>query len=188
LDWNAGDGKTKLLIMDSILIEPSSIIKGKTTALAMWEALEHQYHGTGEALLWSCIKNYHYITKYRSAFNDTPTRLESLKKTGIKDWHSIIYVMGLSKEYPKWAQRQGATLRSKTPPTLEAIMGNLIHKSRVQEALESAFYGGKPNPKDTKKKTDQGSMTRTTRRRIAAPHVNPTVTQLTTTINSNIKS
>ena len=162
LEWKAGDGKTKLLIMNSILAEPSSVIKGKTTALAMWEALEHQYHGTGEVLLWSCIENYcridfdqyNDITKYRSAFNDARSRLENLKKTDIKDWHSIIYVMGLSKEYPEWAQRQRAALRSKTPPTLEAIMEDLIDESRVQEASETAFYGGKPNPRDKKKKIE----------------------------------
>ena len=128
LDWKASDGKAKLLLMNSILSEPTSIIKGKTTALAMWEALEHQYQGTGEVLLWNCVESYcridynqfNDITKYRTAFDEARQRLVSLEKTDIKDWHSIIFVMGLSKDFPEWAQRQRAALRSKTPPTLEA--------------------------------------------------------------------
>ena len=105
-------------------------------------------------LLWNCIESYCRIefdqfgdiTKYRSAFNDVKARLISLEKTDIKDWHAIIYVMGLLKQYPEWAQRQRAALRSKSSPQLEEIIEDLIDESRVQDTPESAYYGNKPPP------------------------------------------
>ena len=79
--------------MNSILSEPTGVIKGKTTALEMWEALEHQYQGTGEVLLWNCVEAYcridynqfNDITKYRTTFNEARQRLVLLERTDIED-------------------------------------------------------------------------------------------------------
>ena len=79
--------------MNSLYSSPLRVIKGKKTVLEMWEALEHEYAGTGEVLLYSCIENYaridfnqyNDVLKYRSAFTDVRNKLESLGKTNIKD-------------------------------------------------------------------------------------------------------
>ena len=66
--WKAGDGKAKTLIINSVFQEPMSIIKGKKTALEMWEALEHQYKGTGKVLSYTYIEDYVQINF--NQFND----------------------------------------------------------------------------------------------------------------------
>ena len=43
LEQEEFDAKAQLLIMNSTLSEPTGVIKGKTTALEIQEALEHQY-------------------------------------------------------------------------------------------------------------------------------------------------
>lgn len=163
MEWEAGDSKTQILIRNGISVEATAIVKGTKNALEMWEALEQQYNGTGEVLLWNCVESYCHIdydnfndiTAYTSEFKDARSRLEGLKKTDIKDWHSIIYVMGLSKEFPAWAQRQRAALRSSSPPNLDAIIADLVDENRVKEASETAYYGGKPQYNNNKKKQDK---------------------------------
>lgn len=180
-EWKAGEARMKLAITLNCKSGPLQHTVGLTTALDMWEALQHQYEGSGNVLLYNAIQDYNKIAyedfnnleKFVVAFKLTITKLNSLQSSPPLEWHPIMFIAKVSDKWPVWAERQRSNLRASTSAAtkdkeavkftnLDALIEDLTDEARGAEGngqmAGQALYGNKtvPNGKGKGKGNNNG--------------------------------
>ncbi|CZS92400.1 uncharacterized protein RAG0_02842 [Rhynchosporium agropyri] len=163
----------KLAITLNCKAGPLAHTTGKTTALDMWEALQAQYEGRGNVLVYNAIQDYvklqyndfNSLEKFVVAFKLSIVKLESLKMAPPPAWHPIMFIAAVSEKWPIWAERQRSLLRvssginpdgtekSNSGVTLVSLIEDITDEARASDSTGKiagqALYGNKfaPNSK-----------------------------------------
>ncbi|EKD11974.1 hypothetical protein MBM_09837 [Drepanopeziza brunnea f. sp. 'multigermtubi' MB_m1] len=128
LDWDTGESQMKLAITLNCKAGPLGHTQGKATALDMWEALQHQYEGSGTVLEYNAIQTY-VTAKYEDfssleqfvmAFKTSITKLEALDIAPPAQWNPVMFIAACSEKWPMWAERQRSNLRMATTKNKKA--------------------------------------------------------------------
>ncbi|XMA13681.1 hypothetical protein WAI453_006472 [Rhynchosporium graminicola] len=170
-DWESGESQMKLAITLNCKAGPLAHTTGKTTALDMWEALQAQYEGGGNVLVYNAIQDYvklqyndfNSLEKFIIAFKLSIVKLETLMMAPPPAWHPIMFIAAVSEKWPIWAERQRSLLRvssSNNPDTTEKAKSGVTLVSLIEDITDEArasdstgkmagqaLYGNKSIPK-----------------------------------------
>ena len=99
---------------------PLSHTNDSMTALQMWEALQHQYEGSGTVLRYNAIQTYvtmNYgdfasLEEFVVAFKLSIAKLKSLDIAAPKEWNPVMFIAACATKWPIWAERQRSNLRN----------------------------------------------------------------------------
>lgn len=182
IGWKQCDARTKSLILNSCSSTPQRQIVGCVTALEMWERLEQQYEGSGVVLFYQAYvaffnlkcEDHKDIPSYVLAFRETLKKLQEAMREEDHLPDTFIttqFIVGLSKKYSLWGDRQRANqgtehTKNLEPTTLEDLILDITDEARLREREskkeeKSANFGGKPSNKGDKGKKEDKSTTGT---------------------------
>ena len=162
-DWETGESQMKLAITLNCKAGPLGHTQGKSTALDMWESLQHQYEGSGTVLEYNAIQtyvsmkydDYTSLEKFVVAFKLSIAKLDALEIAPPQQWNPVMFIAACSERWPIWAERQRSNLRSATTKakkaeiTLESLIEDITDEARANSSSSiisgQALYGNKSN-------------------------------------------
>uniref|UniRef100_A0A1E1L9Q9 GAG-pre-integrase domain-containing protein n=1 Tax=Rhynchosporium agropyri TaxID=914238 RepID=A0A1E1L9Q9_9HELO len=161
----------KLAITLNCKAGPLAHTTSKTTALDIWEALQAQYEGGGNILVYNAIQDYvklqyndfNSLEKFIIAFKLSIIKLETLIIAPPPAWHPIMFIAAVSEKWPIWAERQRSLLRvssSNNADTTEKAKSGVTLVSLIEDITDEARLkkkeGESKTDKTDKKKTSSG--------------------------------